>query len=62
MGSSAINTLGVVNGLEVGDGKERLQWRCGQMMNGMEMHVSVSFLGTNPSSTRDILMTLATKS
>ena len=49
----------------VGDGKAGLQWWYGQLLDGMgvhvRMHVSLSFLGTNPSSTREIPLTIATK-
>ena len=59
-----------MNGLGLGDRMDGLQWRCGQLMDGMgmdgmgvyvRMHMSLPFLGTNPSSTREIPLILATK-
>ena len=46
-------TVGVANGLGVGDVKERLQWWYGQLLDGkgvhVRMHVFLFFLGTNLS-------------
>ena len=53
--------LGVANGLGIGDVKERLQWWYGQLLDGMGVYVSLSFLGTNSSLTREMPLTLATK-